>query len=89
MCLRRGHTRRGEVGSVWPWVPPLASDLVKFWPGTPPSHLSVQISEYFWCQYFWTATSNMFVRGYVVLAQGPYEARRRRLGVAMGPSPRV
>ena len=47
----------------------------------------MQTSENFWCQYFWTATSYMFAGGYVVLAQELCEARRRRLGVAMGPSP--
>ena len=31
----------------------------------------------------------MFVEGYAVLAQGSYEARLHRLGVVMGPSPRV
>ena len=81
LCVRRGHMRRGVVGSVWPWAP---SSLLTWWNfgQVRPFHPSLQTSQICWCQYFWTATSNMFVRGDVVLAQGSKEARRRRLDVA-------
>ena len=57
------------------------SDLGQARPFSP----TVQTTEKCWCEYFWTATSNMYVDCCVVFAQGPYEARRRRLCVAMGP----